>query len=594
VLELTFARSPESDTMASNDVSQDELSRLKAELALVAQSRDDFKAQLMNLAPPPSTPPCYFLEMIPIEIRNQIYGELLLNPILGTVESVKGGDPDSVEYHLSPAILSTCRQVHQEASDILYGRNTFFVVCMKNFYYDRPPVQPADLSPLTRRWPKQMFKSGFLNFEKFSNFEKVQHWRIVLSRATVQQGFKSFGSPRTTRLWSMKSFCEGLRHAAPKSLEMLVIPESLHTGWKESDSDWDFEDVLEPLQLLRNIGSLTLKSAGPEDVKSLLHFKKDKSEYQLTERDLPDLSFETHLRHLITGNSPVELLTDMYGCLLNYARSFERYEPFKFEMGLGKNEDLETQMGKHYSKHAALTKLHTNPYRGSQYDEELHPVEAALYEARNFVDSWSAEHFKSSRSRILTYLEPQYQQIVRACDNLTCFVKWEKRKDGLLEANPEQPRCSCYGSHNTHEFDLAVAMDLLEDYARAFSRQLDFPTKARFRLCKDKLDSSFNRLPRERALDQLNAMFKLGGFEDFTAVFKMVCNDLDKQYLEIRKARRELFQWDISDDVEVEIDIDLQLSRCDEMANWDVNEPDLTPTLDPSAPRSYNSGPDWS
>jgi hypothetical protein len=53
---------------------------------------------------------------------------------------------------------------------------------------------------------------------------------------------------------------------------------------------------------------------------------------------------------------------NMYDYLLNYARSFERYEPFKFEMGLGKDEDLERAMGKHYSRHATLIKLHTNPY----------------------------------------------------------------------------------------------------------------------------------------------------------------------------------------------------------------------------------------
>jgi hypothetical protein len=106
--------------------------------------------------------------------------------------------------------------------------------------------------------------------------------------------------------------------------------------------------MLEPLQLLRNIGSLTLKLAGSEDVKSLLHFKRDKSEYQLTESDLPPLSLETRLRQLITGNSPVELLINMYDYLLNYARSFERYELFKFEMGLGKDEDLEKAIGKQY------------------------------------------------------------------------------------------------------------------------------------------------------------------------------------------------------------------------------------------------------
>jgi hypothetical protein len=129
------------------------------------------------------------------------------------------------------------------------------------------------------------------------------------------------------------------------------MPGLLHTGWEECQVGWargSFEDMLEPLQLLRNIGSLTLKLASSEDVKSLLHFKRDKSEYQLTESDLPPLSLETRLRQLITGNSLVELLINMYDCLLNYARSFERYELFKFEMGLGKDEDLEKAIGKQY------------------------------------------------------------------------------------------------------------------------------------------------------------------------------------------------------------------------------------------------------
>jgi hypothetical protein len=99
-------------------------------------------------------------------------------------------------------------------------------------------------------------------------------------------------------------------------------------------------------------------------------------------------------------------------------------------------------------------------------------------------------------------------------------------------------------------------MDFLEGYVQAFSRELDIRTRARFRLCQHQLDNSFNGLPRERALDQLNAMFKLGDCEDFTAVFKRVCDDLDKQYLEIRKARWESLQWGVSDDLEVEIEID--------------------------------------
>jgi hypothetical protein len=565
--------------MASNDASQNELSRLKAELALVTQSRDDFKAQLMKLAPQPSElkPPCYFLEMIPIEIRNQIYGELLLNPILGTVESLGDGSADGVyaggvKYNLSPSIISACRQVRDEASEILYGKNTFFIACMaeSSNWTERPGIE---FSPFSRKWKDQVFTTGIFNFEKLSNYEKVQHWKVLISQYEIHNN--GWGP---TRHWSLSSLCHGLRHAAPKSLEIMIIPQQMeNSDTGHMISGGGVENILKPLKALRNVGSLTIRSACLEDVRNLDYFKH-KIEYRVHESDLPNPDYEHELHQLITGNSPVEVLPEMYGHLLQYARSFERYEPFKFEMGLDGGEGLETAMGKSYSRHARLLKQHTNPYRRLN---RYHPVEAALGKARNHLNYGQTGEFKKYRSEVLTYLEPQYEQIVNACDNLTYFVKVEKRAGRLFDVNHGHENLPC-GDFSFETYNCAVALDLLEEYANSFTRHLDFRTKAFFRIHQHQLDYVFNQRPREMALQQLKQMFVQCDFEDFKAVFKKACDDLDQQYLEIRMARRELFFWDISEDRGVDIDFDLQLGRCDEMINWDLNEPELSPAVDPS------------
>ncbi|KAH8599962.1 hypothetical protein B0O99DRAFT_611473 [Bisporella sp. PMI_857] len=58
-----------------------------------------------------------FLDL-PGEIRNQIYHQLLIVPDLSTPRLL--GDPP-----LYPHILGTCREVYEEARQILYGSNTY-------------------------------------------------------------------------------------------------------------------------------------------------------------------------------------------------------------------------------------------------------------------------------------------------------------------------------------------------------------------------------------------------------------------------------------------------------------------------------------
>jgi len=56
---------------------------------------------------------------LPGEIRNQIYGLLLIAPPPDTPRPL-GSNPK-----IHPRILSVCHQIYREASDVLYGKNTF-------------------------------------------------------------------------------------------------------------------------------------------------------------------------------------------------------------------------------------------------------------------------------------------------------------------------------------------------------------------------------------------------------------------------------------------------------------------------------------
>lgn len=52
---------------------------------------------------------------------------------------------------------------------------------------------------------------------------------------------------------------------------------------------------------------------------------------------------------------------------------------------------------------------------------------------------------------------------------------------------------------------------------------------------------------------------------------------MDKQFLEIQKRRKHLFEWDVENDRGYAFDLDLELYHVDDFVNWKVNEPDIAP-----------------
>jgi len=88
---------------------------------------------------------------LPLEIRLQIYENLLLIPAYNTLLPVRAGDG------VSPAILQACRQTHAEAQPTLYGRNQFqaHYSLLSGFPRLRAwygPVREASVLCLVTRW----------------------------------------------------------------------------------------------------------------------------------------------------------------------------------------------------------------------------------------------------------------------------------------------------------------------------------------------------------------------------------------------------------------------------------------------------------
>ncbi|KAJ9637686.1 Glycosylphosphatidylinositol (GPI) anchor assembly protein [Coniosporium tulheliwenetii] len=79
--------------------------------------------------------PCHFLR-IPAELRLMIY-RLLLKP---ESQSIPLTDRYDCGFSRGVGILRVSHLIYQEASDVLYGENSFHVLCLPHFYLNYPKV----------------------------------------------------------------------------------------------------------------------------------------------------------------------------------------------------------------------------------------------------------------------------------------------------------------------------------------------------------------------------------------------------------------------------------------------------------------------
>ncbi|KAI9803245.1 MAG: hypothetical protein M1825_002036 [Sarcosagium campestre] len=95
-------------------------------LPSAAYNMDHDKENNNGIRPQPGK--CHLLRL-PREIRLRIYGYLLKSPssikVQRTLTSSRSRRPSANPHLLHPAILSTCRIIHHEATSVLYGQNLF-------------------------------------------------------------------------------------------------------------------------------------------------------------------------------------------------------------------------------------------------------------------------------------------------------------------------------------------------------------------------------------------------------------------------------------------------------------------------------------
>jgi len=554
-----------SNSITLNQTASAEVAELRAQLAAAVAARDGaIAAQKSSLGRTVElTNDCLFLKKLPIEIRNEIYKLLLVNPVLATpavLESWYLYDLHHTQIHkyrLSPSLLRTCHQIHQEASAILYGQNTFIVNCTNASHIQSPIL----------RYPCSGHSDNYFRpSEKLLDLEivkRVRSWRVAI----VGWDTQSMDAHHTL----FTTFCRAICLHPPQSLEVILMPQKTRNNRfgdyyfrdgllsHKSYTEDDMYLLLRPLALLRNIkhvhfnpGNRSLGRFTPVPIKA---------------------SLVSNMRSLIEGSSPPMHFFRMYEHLLRYAQSFERIDIFKAQMSRSYIEQgaavyKSDASDDSQSEHADEAEVMRSPY-------QLHPVERALSKANENSSGFSPDRFFKARDQVLSYLEPQFQRIATAGRDMAETVKLLKNRGGFLDP-------AGYEDHGCNLEDLAKGLACLEAYAKSFNRDIPESLQPKFRILKRDLDLLYRNMPRECLLNRLdnwiqrfrNVKYIRSQVEldEFATWFREAVDDMEVQHSQIQLTRKTLLDSDFDS---TGCSIDLDLYKTNERIDWTICEPDI-------------------
>jgi hypothetical protein len=310
----------------------------------------------------PEKPKCYLLETIPIEIRNHIYEYLLVNPDLCSPEIFPASSYHKQidRYCLSPTILGTCRQISDEATPILYERNTFIV----GFYRDCCPYSPIS------KIEGQI--DGYTDLFQHPGFKKVKQWKVILS-ANKEERFEA-------PIYDFVTFCRAISDNLPRSLKVWIMPKAyIWDTAVDFRRYYDVTTVLQPLSLLRNISEIHL---GEMPIDELSAIRPVLPKLTSSPHDFPAHWLE-NMKALVKSDKPLARVWKMYQKLLNYAQSFERNDQFREDMepvwGVGEWYAKRKAKGANWSwrtwnREMESLVLSENPF----FLSPAHPVEEGL------------------------------------------------------------------------------------------------------------------------------------------------------------------------------------------------------------------------
>lgn len=483
-----------------------------------------------------------FFKKLPLEMRREIYKHVLFNPLLGQTDAIvpqlNSGATQS--YELSPALLQVSKQMYEEASDALYGSNTFIVSCLGQGD-DEYELDTARLvqCPLTR----YRYSGSYVTLDAFvkkSQFKKVRNWRIMIS---------NFAGKNRLSL-EFQDFCRVLSKTVPKSVTVLSLSQDFCRHWKPPlyygapsvrTEPFAILEVLAPLRVLRNLKELRFEALGVEEVAY-------------------DLQLE--MKAIAESNDPS--LINMYDRLLTYTKTFERVYSYR--------KDMETLRWRHREEQGAHEKpamdaslrlkpwarRFLNPFKTSA----PHFVEKSLELAKYASDENDCEDIKRQRKAILEFLEPQYQRILAAHNLLVSFVETQQGEIGILNDQALYKLGSDYdGEHINEVLDATL---LLEDYAKSFDRDLTHDVRKIFRLHQDVITGKYEDLQREQEMCKMDKALKAGDVWQWADSFHSAMGDMEEQFMTMRRARAHIFDFDGPEIVDRGCDIDVKADSGDD------------------------------
>lgn len=229
--------------------------------------------------------------------------------------------------------------------------------------------------------------------------------------------------------------------------------------------------------------------------------------------------------------------------------------------------------------------------------EVFHTVEDMLEHASLASETGNLKKFKTARKKVLEYLEPQYLRVVTASTNMVEYIKSQKRSGRLFDT--EYGREDFRGYKNVKE--QAEGMLLLQDYAASLHRDLTPETRIKIALRSHQWQLGYSTQPREKCLETLDRLLgnrTVGDELAFIDTFKSCMDEVNSQYLSIRKTGKAVFEDDPTGTTHYMgtcLDDWAQPWRCDQHIDWRVNEPDFGPDEDPDQEVTSDSSfeSDW-
>ncbi|KAF5877212.1 uncharacterized protein Bfra_001577 [Botrytis fragariae] len=451
--------------------------------------------RLSNLSSVNKTIPnnsCPFISRLSTDVRTQIYSYLLLNPILSKAGCISAETDFGVQqkYELEPSILRTCKEVYGEASTVLYGLNTFYLVAMKSTRMFRLTL--ADFisgSAPTRYWRENadIFKvapESTLYLFSMKTHEEYKFTRTLPidprtslppvsgqrrtrnqyllrlgmqeARSSTMENTLSFLRPLLE--YSLVPFCHlvTLCEVPPHTLEMIVRAK------KEGDAPIRSEylgivpteaeklRLVRPLEMLRGVGSLVFpygeKSNGndiPSDEnpnEDTTPADEDANPNTTLNNTPPENSTYQLIQHsgiigLVTStaqNLAVESPSNTYNSLLSYAQAFERYEPFKQHMAtnwLYQNSYQSTPNP--YKAKTPNPIQFSNPFGPQNNNYKSHPINRHLSNTAAAVRRRDTVALRNNRKAVIEYLEPQYTRILEQVQKLREYTEKQNKNFGI-------------------------------------------------------------------------------------------------------------------------------------------------------------------